>query len=448
MSQISLRSLFVHVVCTLLLCGSAAAQDSHYWSEKYGTRSELLGGAVVGSPQDLSTTFYNPGGLTRLETPSFLISAQAFEYQWLDVEDPTGNFEDLWTDRFGVAPTLFAGTFPRDWVSGTLAYSVLTRQKSEFRIDSWGNGADLDSDGETVIANMLIDTKSTETWGGLTWGGDVGAVGIGASLYGALRNQRGRFEYLYQPMPTGAPGLVLASVDDYSYWHVRMLAKAGAYWQRDRLSLGITLTTPGLPLFGSGDAAYYRSLVFTDSTGVPEITEGGAPDDVSVTYRSPSSIAIGTRYGKPGNAVYVTIEWFHSVDPYQVLSTPDAPESGLGSTLRSRTTQESASVVNVAIGYEYSPRNRLTFFGSFLTNFTSAVDNRAASHSVSTWDIYQFTIGTAFKAASVDFTLGGSFAFGNDEITRLTDIPEMPLFDISQVRYRKLKVFIGFEFGS
>ena len=45
-----------------LVAAPAAAQDAHYWSQQYGTRSELLSGAVVGSPQDLSTTFYNPGG--------------------------------------------------------------------------------------------------------------------------------------------------------------------------------------------------------------------------------------------------------------------------------------------------------------------------------------------------------------------------------------------------
>ena len=46
MSMFSVRPVFVHAACGLLLCGSAAAQDSHYWSEEYGARSELLGGAV------------------------------------------------------------------------------------------------------------------------------------------------------------------------------------------------------------------------------------------------------------------------------------------------------------------------------------------------------------------------------------------------------------------
>ncbi|HXS82521.1 MAG TPA: hypothetical protein VN896_07335, partial [Methylomirabilota bacterium] len=39
----------------------AAAQDANYWSTAYGTRSQLLGGVVTGSPGDISSTFYNPG---------------------------------------------------------------------------------------------------------------------------------------------------------------------------------------------------------------------------------------------------------------------------------------------------------------------------------------------------------------------------------------------------
>jgi len=40
--------------------GAADAQDTNYWTAKYGTRAILLGGAVIGAPVDLSATFYNP----------------------------------------------------------------------------------------------------------------------------------------------------------------------------------------------------------------------------------------------------------------------------------------------------------------------------------------------------------------------------------------------------
>ena len=179
---------------------SVSAQDSHYWSQQYGTRSELLGGAVVGSPQDLSTTFYNPGGLARLTTESFLLSAQAFEYQRLTAKESSGRFTDLATDRFGAAPSLFAGTFPRSWTPGTLAYSFLTRQRFEFRIDDWTDGG-ASSVLDSVATNAFIDARVNEQWGGLTWSRPVGDVGLGATLYGAYRSQRGRTELLAQPTP-------------------------------------------------------------------------------------------------------------------------------------------------------------------------------------------------------------------------------------------------------
>ncbi len=49
----------------ILLAGlhSARGQDTQYWNLQYGTRSTLLGGAVIGSVSDLSATYYNPGAL-------------------------------------------------------------------------------------------------------------------------------------------------------------------------------------------------------------------------------------------------------------------------------------------------------------------------------------------------------------------------------------------------
>ena len=40
---------------------AAHAQDAHYWNLQYGTRAELLGGAVIGSKVGISNSLYNPG---------------------------------------------------------------------------------------------------------------------------------------------------------------------------------------------------------------------------------------------------------------------------------------------------------------------------------------------------------------------------------------------------
>ncbi len=55
------------------------AQDSHYWTNQYGTEASLLGGLVVGSMHDLSSTFYNPGTLALTTDQILTISTDAFQ---------------------------------------------------------------------------------------------------------------------------------------------------------------------------------------------------------------------------------------------------------------------------------------------------------------------------------------------------------------------------------
>jgi hypothetical protein len=45
----------VMVLLTLFISATARSQDSNYWSSAYGTRAQLLGGVVTGSPGDISS---------------------------------------------------------------------------------------------------------------------------------------------------------------------------------------------------------------------------------------------------------------------------------------------------------------------------------------------------------------------------------------------------------
>ena len=66
--------LLILLIVTLSLKGNA--QDTHYWTHQYGTRSTLLGGLVIGSVLDLSGTFYNPGGLSLIDDPETILAAK------------------------------------------------------------------------------------------------------------------------------------------------------------------------------------------------------------------------------------------------------------------------------------------------------------------------------------------------------------------------------------
>ena len=73
------RAVLVALSC-LSLAPLAWPQDSHYWTNQYGSRATLLGGAVIGSVLDLSGTYYNPGGMSLVEKPHTLMAANVFQY--------------------------------------------------------------------------------------------------------------------------------------------------------------------------------------------------------------------------------------------------------------------------------------------------------------------------------------------------------------------------------
>ncbi len=66
---------------------SLFAQDSHYWTFQYGPRSSLLGGAVIGSVDDVSATYYNPGALSLVSSLAFAVSANVFEISGVALRD-------------------------------------------------------------------------------------------------------------------------------------------------------------------------------------------------------------------------------------------------------------------------------------------------------------------------------------------------------------------------
>ena len=69
---------------------SVLPQDAHYWNIQYGTRSTLLGGAVIGSVSDLSATFYNPGAVALFPDRSFVLSAMVYQIETITVDDGAG----------------------------------------------------------------------------------------------------------------------------------------------------------------------------------------------------------------------------------------------------------------------------------------------------------------------------------------------------------------------
>ena len=96
------------IAAAALWAPAASAQDTHYWTEQYGNRARLLGGAVIGSSSDLSSVYYNPGRLALVNDPELLLAGNVFEYSIIRLTEEERD-NDIKSSRFSLTPSLFAG---------------------------------------------------------------------------------------------------------------------------------------------------------------------------------------------------------------------------------------------------------------------------------------------------------------------------------------------------
>ena len=115
---------------------SLEAQDGHYWTQHYGTKSILLSNSNIGGVTDLGAVYYNPGRLALIESPAFLLNADVFEYNKIKFEDPAGDGATQSETSLNGVPNFVAGTFKLPFLQGHhFAYSVIQRQHFDLDFD-------------------------------------------------------------------------------------------------------------------------------------------------------------------------------------------------------------------------------------------------------------------------------------------------------------------------
>jgi len=439
----------------VLLATTAAAQDANYWNIQYGSVGQLLGGQVIASSRDLSTTYYNPGGLVLLEDEAFLLSTESFQVERLTSKPITeGSAFDLSSTRLGTFPTLVAGRLPRRWLGERtrIAWSYLTRQKLDVRLaERRIDPLDLPQGRSSV--EQYVDQRVTEGWAGLTLAYPVSeGLGIGATVYGIYRGQSSRRELNVQALsPTRDPVAGLSN-QDFSYSHFRTLAKLGVAWQRGTLRLGLNVTTPSLSVLGRGKAGYTVSAVGVDEDGDgtpdPPVLESGAAEGLNAHYRSSWAVGAGLAWRRRGTRWQATLEWFAPVDRYTVLDLPagDGPSP-------TNLTQALRSVANVGLGVEHEFASRVVLYAAGATDFTAASGDPTVNATVTNWNLYHVSSGAKFSVAGNRFTLGATLSFGGNHRVSGTlpitidQLPGEKLAAEVDVKYRRLVVLLGFLFG-
>ena len=241
---------------------------------------------------------------------------------------------------------------------------------------------------ENRFVEVRLEQDLDESWFGATWSKKLSPrVGIGVSPYVAVRSQRSRAQIVGQAMASDGSGAATITIRGFQFSNYRLLAKAGASFALEKVNLGLTLTTPGVKLFGSGDAGIDRYRVGQSSNGLGNLFTTGFEEGLSSEWKSPLSIGAGATVPMGSTTLYFTGEWYDQVDEFKVLDVGTVVDQVSGLPVPFEVVHQARSVTNGGIGLEHAFGPKFTGFASFSTDFSTA-DEGASDTALSNWDIY------------------------------------------------------------
>ena len=434
-----------------------SAQDSHYWSEQYGTRAALLGGAMIGSVRDLSSTYYNPGATALNLEARFLLSARAYRNAKTTLVDGAGEGVDLTNSSQRPLPTFLATPIEFDWLGKhRIVYSALTRQQFDADL-STNLIQDLDvlpAPGEERTASAYTgSTELRETWTGLTWAYPVTErIGVGVTPYLVIRSQTVRAQTLIQVATQAGDVTIATRLRNRNYRHYRGLARIGVSGEFGRWSMGVAATTPSVSIGGSGQAAFNGSLAGLE--GADDVLASNIQSDLSPTFESRWALGGGFGLQLGGTRLHGSAEWFQAVDPFTALDAEGfIPQTG-GEPLENDIVAEYASVFNWGLGLEQSIGSAMLFLGVNTDRAAGNPDTPAVSTgSLTTYDLWHYSVGGSFRVGRSEFMLGLGFAGGSQPFPQVLDLGdlgdaiELPTTEVD-FRYRQWTIVLGYEFAT
>ncbi len=451
-SKVTRFLLPVIVPCSLL------AQESNLWNQQYGTKSTLLGGSVIGSVSDLSATYYNPGAIALFQDASLLLSAKGYEYSKQVIEGGAGDGRDLVSSSITPLPDLVASSLPFDWLGEkSMSFSILVRKKVDSDIQARGPIAPLTSGG-TAAAELMAVNNLSEFWGGLTWSTLLGKdFGFGVTTYLAVRDQDRRNQFLAEELEPNGDVASSIAISHFGYEHYRFLWKAGLAVNLQPLTLGVTITTPGVGITGTGSVLANVASSGFDYNGDSLHDDrliANYKDDVVADYRSSWSYGLGGSY-RFGNArVHFSGEYIQGIGFYEVLGTGEFIAQSSGDTVSHELTHETKDLFNYAIGVEYLLAEKTTGYASFSTDFSAAVRGSESTLSIVNYDVYHIGAGAEFSVGRWELVAGTVYSFVIDKLTNaiatLSSEVGSEVVDRlagSHVVFKRIRLLFGFSFA-
>ncbi len=443
-------ALTVTIISSVMLL---RAQDAHYWTNQYGTDAQLLGGLVVGSINDLSSTFYNPGAVSLTSEERLILGIDAVEFVRLEINKGLGQDNPAATQT-RPTPSMFAFRFLADSLQKNhFALSVLVRNNFDTQLEYGFNLPDIDSelfpDLISVSGEYHRRNSLNESWIGFSWSHRFRKnIGLGVTQFVAIRSQTLRNQNVAQLLGESGASASSVFISRYQFWHARLLWKFGLLYGDDAFSWGITVTTPSIALLGNGSTFLNSSLIGSIPDPLILISD---IEDVSVVYKSPLSFALGGRVRMGNTRIFFSSEYFAGVAPYRIINVINI-DNIVGSDVPDDGVEHSQDpVLNFGIGIGQILTKSVSLYASFITNNSGINPDMNSDIAFNSFNIYHFSVGSSLTLYNFRITLGIGLGLGDGDEQTFADLsynnPELfdpAVLEPREVSYRSLKLLFGF----
>ena len=445
------KALLLNLIIIIIQV-SLTAQENNYWNIQYGTRSTLLGGAVIGSVSDLSATFYNPGAIALFPDVKFILSAQVYQMDNFTIKDGAAEGKDLDYSSIVPSPNFVAFDLNFDFLGDDrLAFSILTRQNSNLEfsarvIDSL-EVIESSPGKESFAGGINTEKKFNDVWGGITYSTKLSeTIGIGITGYISYRSHKATSLTILQALQSNGEIASYSNINNYRFNNCRTLLKAGVGLNLDPLTIGLTVTSPSLNIFGSGSAGTHIFISGIDSSRF----DSNYQEDIKSKFNSSWAAGLGGAYNFGNVKLHLSAEWYDAINKYDVLDTEPYVSQSSGKTLTNDLSHEAKSVINFGFGLDYFATDSLIFSLSVTSDFSAYVENTATNLATySAWDLIHVAGGSTFSIWKTEVTIGAVYSFGSQTFENKINITpggdDNSVGRQSEFKYSQIKVLLGFE---
>jgi len=407
---------------------NAGAQiEANYWTHQYGSKGQLLNGAVIASPDGETSTFYNPGAIGMDDDLGFLFSYITPTYSSLRTQNILGDGTQIRDRGLNFAPGYFGLRLrPFQNKNITVALSNFERYDSSIRLDDREVSDVVDFPDLIYRFDLDFRRNYSEKWRGIGIAYNISDnVGFGLSQFSVWRRDQFNLESVSEIQSIEIANVLSQFKRHESTYRFNInsafITKLGFSYKSENLCLGLTYTSPQYGTIHKS-ATYNIEDQLVDDVNGKTTSRSNRDNTSNLTYKSPHSVGLGLDIHRGGTSVSISSEYFFGIDRYQILNEmTTAPNEA-----PFRVASENEAVLNFAVGIQRDLSEKTSLVFGFRTDFNqknilSVNDNPNFLGIVG--NVYHFSGGNLIEFKNNQFSCGFDLAFAKrSNGTQLVDL--------------------------